>query len=221
MSLEVVHLRKLLQLFYSSTSDRIGALRSDIRDEIARANGRQADGGDFFSPFWSDAKNHVAGLLELAAQTEIRIESNWRRERLYRMMSHAFLHWWNERRRWRNEPFEFLPQNVRARFPAEGLGEVKIENLLALRIVDGDHRIFYPYFCEEPALSDEAARLGLWVLSQALPQFDVSELRVLDILRQRSFSIEDVPFDGHEGQLFRANYLALINERARLREEYG
>ncbi len=220
MSVEVIHLRKLLQLFYAENSLRTSLLRADIRDEVARENGYQSEGGDFFTPFWSDAKHHVAGSLDLTEQTAVRIGSNWRRHRLYQMMSDAFLVWWNERRRWRNEPFEFVPQSVRARYPAQQLGVVKVENLLALRILEGEHRIFYPYFSEAPSLSEEAARVGLWVLREALPQYETSELRVLDILRQRSFSIEDVPLLGNEEDVFRRNYSALIAQRALLREEY-
>jgi hypothetical protein len=226
MSMEKVHLRKLLKLFFLSDAARVSELRKDIRQEIKKATFPSSKGGDFHTPFWTDAKNHVAGRLDLAAQVEERIARNDNRERLYPELSSGFLKWWNEKRRWQNEPFQVIPFSVKAQLPiAEVGGLVKIENLLAVTIgapsIDNrSNRIIYPYFSEHPILSDEAFRLGLWALSAALQQYSPSDLRLLDVLRGTSFGIADCPLRGDEQVLFVRHYGALLREWRRLREEY-
>ena len=108
MSIQKIHLRKLLLLFDASSKERRRILLSDIasdrRKEFRRKEGLKNDGGDFYSPFWFDAKRHVAGEIELREATKLRIEQNYRRKRLYPVLTDAFLRWWDEKRRWRNEP---------------------------------------------------------------------------------------------------------------------
>jgi len=112
MSIEKVHLRKLLRLFFLPDSARVSELRKDIRQEIKKAAFPGGKGGDFHTPFWTDAKNHVAGRLDLAAQVDERIARNDNRVRLYPELSKGFLNWWNEKRRWQNEPFQMAHQEI-------------------------------------------------------------------------------------------------------------
>ena len=198
MLLGRIHLRKLLMLFGADRATVIGELREDIRQTIAREQGRASTGGgDFHAPFWTDAKLHVAGECDLNTSVANRVGRNERRARLYPLLAEGFLQWWDDRRRW-NEPFDFYDQSVKARYQVEGTPtEVKVESLLALRVGQGS-RLYYAYFCEEPALSDETAGLGLWVMRNALQAYDPDDLRLLDILRSRSYSIGDVPQRGDE-----------------------
>lgn len=220
LSLERIHLRKLLKIVYSTERARTALLRADIRSDLQKENGGSTGGGDFHGPFWADAKRHVAGNVDLQLQGKLRIQSNKRRERLYPELMTAFLKWWDEKRRWRNEPFEVLPEAAKARFPIKGLGIVKIENLLSLRINDQSNRIIYPYFSETPVLPEEGVRIGLWLLSEALPQYDPSDLRILDILRSASYGTGDVPFRGNEGEALREKYSVALAKWRELRKEY-
>lgn len=70
MSMRRVHLRKLLKIMFLEEGPRRSALRTDIREDRARAadNGGEG-GGDFYGPFWSDAKRHVFGMHDLHTAT--------------------------------------------------------------------------------------------------------------------------------------------------------
>jgi hypothetical protein len=219
MSIEMIHLRKLLQLFYLPANRQTSKLREDIRNDRDRDGGGAGGGPDFFSGFWADAKGHVFGRADLHDGVRTRVESNPGRGRLYPQLRDGFLRWWNERRRWTNEPFR--PAEVpRARFALEGLGTIKIENMLAVRDArDADHFV-YPYFCEEPLLSEEGARLGLWLLQRAFPHLAPEELRILDVIRGETFSTDRLPLRGDEEQVLRRRYQALLQRWRELREEY-
>lgn len=226
MSIKKVHLRKLLKLFFITGAARVTELRKDIRQEIRKTDFPGAKGGDFHTPFWTDAKNHVAGKLDLVAQVEERIARNDNRERLYPELANGFLNWWNEKRRWQNEPFQIIPFSVKAQLPIPEVGGlVKIENLLAVMVDpqstdNRSNRIIYPYFSEYPPLGDEAIRLGLWALSSALGQYMPSDLRLLDVIRGTSFGITDCPLRGDEQTLFIRHYGALLREWQELWNEY-
>ncbi|MBY5519729.1 hypothetical protein [Rhizobium leguminosarum] len=218
MSLETTNLRRLLQLFYLPPNRLQAELRKDIRQEIDKENG----GGDFYSPFWADAKDHVARKADLGEQTANRIAANSRtRSRLYPLLMAGFLRWWDEKRRWRNEEFEFLA-SVNARFKIEEIGTVvKVENLIALKVGGEFHRLVYPYFSEDPILSKEAARIGLWLMHQALPAYPLEDLRILDVLRSASFGTIDVPLEGNEPQIFIGHHARVLAAWKKLREEYN
>ncbi|QKV19475.1 hypothetical protein [Oricola thermophila] len=222
MSLERINLRKLLALIYLPPRDRVSALRRDITEDRRREGRLRGSGGDFHVPFWADAKSQARGVGNLTQLTEVRIESNPRRGRLYPLLRDGFLTWWNERRRWINEPFEVLEENVRAYYEVEALGcTVKVENILAVRMDDGSYRLIYPYFAEYPELSHDAALLGLWVMNQALPEYDPNGFRILDVLRSTSFRTEDYPFQGDEEERLLREYESLLSDWEHLRSQYG
>lgn len=220
----MIGLGKLLRTLYAEKSARRGLLREDIRQEIRKANPvstARKKGGDFYVGFWADARNHVAGKIDLRLATEDRIEAHKRnRERLFPKLRDGFLLWWEEKRRLRNVPFTVIPDNVRARFEVEGLGTIKVENTLAFTVGDDGHRIVYPYLCENPALSEEAARVGLWIMQQCIEGYAPQDVRLLDVLRGRSFSILETPLLGDEEALFHFKYEALLSEWDELRKEY-
>ncbi|MGN6622119.1 MAG: hypothetical protein ACTHKR_13800 [Sphingomonas sp.] len=222
MSLKTIHLRKLLKIIYSAPNRRISALRSDIREEISREAGESGAGGDFYVPFWSDAKAHVFDPVnhDLHTATDNRLAANYRRANLYPRLRDGFLLWWNDRRRWHNEPYR-PAKALKTRFPFPGIdAEVKIDNILSVRDAAGENHFVYPYFSPDPVLNDEAARLALWLLSEALPTVDPQEIRVLDVIRGQTFSIRDNPLRGNEQEIFSRKYAAAIAEWEELRREY-
>ncbi|MFN3399006.1 MAG: hypothetical protein ACK4Z4_01585 [Ferrovibrio sp.] len=224
MALDRIHLRKLLKILFLSPGARRTAIRADIREEIAKgkakASGEPLAGGDFYAPFWSDAKDHVFALADLRDMVEVRIAANGRRANLYRRLRDGFLLWWNKRRRWTNEPFR-PGQLLKTHFVFPGLKAiVKIDNILSVRDGVGVEHVVYPYFAPDPVLSEEAARLGLWLLSKALPEVSQEEIRILDVLRGRTFSLDRTPLRGNEEAEFHQRYAAALLERERLRSEY-
>lgn len=223
MSLQKIHLRKLLLLFDASPKVRRRLLLEDIaasaRRDFRRSEGLKDEGGDFYAPFWADAKKHAAGVLDLREATKERIELNYRRKRLYPLLQEAFLRWWDEKRRWRNEPFEVIPQNVKAQFPISDLESIiKVEGLLAVRVGGEYNRVVYPYFCEVPALSPDSARIGLWVLGKALRNLPQEDMRVLDLFRSTSVGVRDLPLRGDERRRLIANYGAVLEEWENLKK---
>ena len=220
MSIENINLRKLLRIMYAPDPLRVSLLRSDIREEIAKADGLTAAGGDFYGPFWSDAKDHTIGRCDLHGATEERIAANPRRANLYPQLRDGFLLWWNERRRWTNAPFVaiFSPKG-RLDFPALN-SIVKIENFLAVNDSNAEPHFVYPYFSFEPTLNEEAARLALWAITEMAILQDSSTVRVLDVIRGITYSLERNPLVGNERTTFEMRYRSLISQWNALWEEY-
>ena len=220
MSLEKINLRKLLQLFFADPRLQQSLLLKDIREDRIKAAGNHDSGGDFYGPFWSDAKDHVSGQSNLIEQTERRVAANKSRARLYPILTSCFLQMWNEKMRWRNEPFEFVPKSVKAQLPMKELGTIiKIENTASLKIRDGTHRVIYPYFYEMPALPEAGARLGFWALKEALPDFKAEDFRIVDMQRRAYFRYAEVGLTGNEREQFLERYDVLLKRWRKLREE--
>lgn len=217
MSLEKVHLRKLLQLFYSEPRRQRSLLLSDIRQDERKLLSSGSTGGDFHTPFWADAKDHVAGNLDLREQVKVRVASNKSRSRLYPLLAEGFLSAWNEKIRWRNEKFEVLTTSVKAPLSIPELNAiVKVENVVAVKIPDGSQRVIYPYFSEAPILQREGARLGLWAMKEALTDFEFPDFRIIDVLRSSYFRPEDNQLYGNEREIFLQRYRALLDEWRKL-----
>jgi hypothetical protein len=222
MSIEKIHLRKLLRLFYAKPNMQRRILLDDIRAEEKRGLEEEDSGGDFHGPFWADAKSHVAGILDLREQTKVRVISNKTRQRLYPLLANGFLSVWEEKIRWRNEEFEFNPKTAKGQLALNELGTiVKVENILAVRIWDGTDRAIYPYFAEEPVLPTEGARLGFWAMREALTEFGLDSLRILDVLRGAYFRPADIPLQGNERALFIQKYRTILTEWKKIRDERG
>lgn len=202
MSLNVIHLRKLLK-FCSLNDERArSALRREAYEDMRRLENPTEGGGDFHAPFWRDAKNHVCHGMSLEDATEIRVERNYRRGRLYPLMKDAFLDWWLEMQRSTNETLRPVEENVHARQVFEDLGiTVKVDNLLSLQLGHDRHRLIYPYFSEEPAISETWARVGLWMIGETLSDWDVDDAVLLDLHRRRSFSTSTHQLRGNEQAL--------------------
>lgn len=223
MSLEKVHLRKLLQLFLLRDDLRITQIKADAKAEARkRKEGPPPGGGDFHIPFWRDAKGHAGGRIDLPEATELEIEKNWRRKRLYPRLRDGFLRWWNEKRRWINERIQELPNTIKASHGfADVGGTVKVENLLCLKVGNDGRRLVYPYFSERPALTAEEARLGLWVMSRALPREDIRNMRILDVMRGEPFSVDRYPLRGDEEKIFMTRYSRMLAQWRHFVKEFG
>lgn len=222
-----MHLRKLLKAFNNTPKDNTSLLRSDLRLEAKKRSGMISGGGDFHGPFWSDAKNHVSGQIDLSIATLDRIAKNEARGRLYPELCDGFLEWWHNKRRRRNEPISAFPYTVKKQHEISSIGAVvKVENLLSVVIGDPkfgaqENRLIYPYFSEGPILDEHTARLGLWLLTKALPEYNTNDLRILDVIRAKAFSTLDFPFKGNEEEIFLKKYSKLIDEWEELRSDYG
>ena len=204
----LVELIRLLQLLDSAT-------------DVGKENGMEASGGDFYAPFWTDAKSHIAGQADLDELVRIRLESNSRRKRLYPVLKEAFLNWWNDKRRWSNQPFTLFESNPKSRWEFADLSAtVKVENTIAAKMGDDTNRIVYPYFSEDPALTEQAVRLGLWVMRKAFPQYASEDMRIFDVQRSKSYSERDVPLQGDEEELFLRLYGKVLKKWEQLRKDY-
>jgi hypothetical protein len=219
VAIDKINLRKLLQLFFADERQRRSLLLKDIRNDRSKKAKDHASGGDFFGPFWADVKAHVGGDSNIVEQTKSRIAANKTRERLYPALRDSFLEMWDDRMRWRNEPFTFAPESVKGQLPIEGLGTVKIENTASIQTWDGSYRIIYPYFCEAPALPQDGARLGFWALTKALPQHSSENFRIIDFHRRAYFRPAEVGLSGNEEAQFTEKYDSILKQWRKLRDE--
>lgn len=224
MSVYSIQLRKFLKLCQLEEKQLVSELRADIRQTISKEQGYSSGGGDFHVPFWADAKAFIASEEDLSELTKRRIEKNPSRKRLYPLMKQGFLDWWYEKRRWSNEQFEIIPFSVKGRIHFGDLDAViKVENLMAVQIgeeLKPNKRLIYPYFAESPVLDQEAAQLGLWIMSKTLEDFDIQDMRILDVLRGRSFSFQESSSDGNEEELLNSKYKYILDRWNSLRKEY-
>ena len=220
MALDQIHLRKLLKIMFLDAAKQQSELRKDIREQLAREAGDGGAGGDFYAPFWADAKSHVFGSGDLYQLVDARIAANGTRANLYPQLRQGFLVWWDQRRRWTNEPFR-PGRALKSYFPFPGLdATVKIDSILSVRDGLDAERAVYPYFAPNPELSETAARLGLWMLTQALPTVPTEEFRILDVIHGRTFALDRTPLRGDEETEFRRRYSNLLSQRETLRREY-
>ena len=200
----------------------VSALRKEINAERSKLLGNSSGGGDFHVTFWKAAKEHISGVADLEEKVEYLISKDPKhRRRLYPELCNGFLMWWDESRRQRNEPLTISPKVVKAVRSFSDLNAVvRVENVLAIDIWDETSKVIYPYFSEMPVLSAEAARLGIWLLSETLSEYPSDCFRILDVLRGRSFDVRDVPLKGDEEELFLTKYEIVLRKWRDLREEY-
>ncbi len=214
MSVLDIPLRKALQLFYAPNSLRRSILKEDIRlDRIKEIGGNRSQGGDFYLPFWTDVKKHIAGTANLSEMTDNRIHSNKRFKRLYPLLKDGVLELLSAKLRWSNEAVEIVPKSVHGDLKFEDIGGVvRIRDALHARVRGEYTRVVYPYFSEEPALPEEGGRLALWAMQQALSEPDPNDVRVIDILRKTFFSPLVTPLNGDEEIVFRKKYMSVVTE---------
>jgi hypothetical protein len=214
MSIGQINLRNLLQLLGADHRQRRQLLLKDIaKDRRKEETGASSRGGDFYGPFWADAKNHAAGLSDIVDQTRFRIDQNYRRDRLYKILRDSFLEMLRDKMRWTNEKFTFSPKNIHGKLLLDDINlTVKVENAADVHVYDGSRRIMYPYFSEEPAIELEISRIGFWILAKCLPEIDPRDFRLIDLHRRAYIRFGDVGFRGDEENQLRVRYTDLIAE---------
>lgn len=208
MSEHKIHLRKLLQLFYLPEGRVRTILRQDVQAYIKKQkNNEPMSGMDFYSPFLRDAKDHVDGVVDLKEKTAERVERNAHRKNLYPRLAEKFLEWLSEKKRWTNEGISIFEKTVKGKYKLPDVATtVKVHNFLPLNVGSQPTKFFYPYFSDTPALTEEAARIGLWIMQQSDTGVPKEGLRILDVLRAKSYSLKKNPLLGNEEQLFMAYY---------------
>lgn len=210
MSFELINLNKLLRICALHDDKARSALKREAYQDRRREEHPSESGGDFYGPFWSDAKSYATEGTDLELATSMRIERHGVRDRLYSVVCPQFIEWWQRFEGSMNEEMAPLDENVHARREMDGLGiTVKVDNLLCFRIDPDRHRLIYPYFSEEPSLSSRWARVGIWVMSQVLEGFRVQDMVILDVHRARSFSVREIDLRGDEADIFAARIVEL------------
>jgi hypothetical protein len=221
MTPKILNLSKLLKFCELRDRQLTSALRAELRAERDKVLGSKEGGGDFHGAFWKDAKWHIRRLVDLRLQTDLRVEALKQRKRLYPQLTSGFLSWFRELRRTTNQRVAWSEMSVHNRhlFPDFDL-TVKVDNLLSLRIGEDKFRLVYPYFSEKPALSERWARVGLWVMSEALPTYSITDMEILDVLRAKGFRGSKLFLKGDEEAVFGRRYAEVLREWDELRAEY-
>lgn len=216
MSLEKIHLRKLLKFLFLPEKNQISEIKKDINQDKKKESDNKNTGGDFYVPFWSDAKNHVFNLVDIHDSTKLRVESNIRRNRLYVQLERGFLDWWNQYRSNTNEPFQ-QGDDINSHFHILDVNLIiKIDNFLSFVDRNSKKHFVYPYFAEKPKLNDDSARIGLWIITSAFSDIPPDEISILDVLGGLSFSLLDNYLIGNEEDEFKKRYNDLLRLRDRV-----
>lgn len=222
MTVKVINLNKLIRLCMLPDKQLISELRSDLRGERDKRLGVKTGGGHFHHPWWTAAKDHVLGKTDLTVQTGILVGISKQRKRLYPALTDAFLAWLTNLARTTNLELGWNEANVHTHYAVPGLDlTVKVDNLLALTLNGERHRLIYPYFSEDPPLTERWARVALWLMSDALSEFAMTEMEFLDVLRSRSFSGASIFLHGDEEAVFERRYHDMLTRWEDLKPEYG
>lgn len=222
MSIKIINLNKLLRLCMLQGNGLIGELRSDLRAERNKKLGIKSGGGHFQYPWWTAAKEHAIGTSDLEEQTLSLIDASRQRKRLYPLLTAGFLNWLNHVRRTTNLDLDWQNEEVHTHYAVPGLElTVKVDNLLALIIGGDKHKLIYPYFSEFPVLEERWARVGLWLMREALSEFDLTHMEILDVLRGRSFEGSSLYLKGDEEALFSSRYSVMFELWESLKPEYN
>ncbi|WP_123906212.1 hypothetical protein [Sphingorhabdus sp. YGSMI21] len=221
MSLKSISLKKLLQLCGAEEQRLVSEIRNDIRLDIRRQQGKTSGGGDFHPPFWRDAKNFVFEGVDLYDATEQRIAKDKNKKRLYPDLRDGFLSWWDKERMTTNEKIGILENSIHNHYPVPHFDLVlKVDNLLCLQVGNDISKVIYPYFPEIPSLTPKWARVGLWLMEQALSEFSITEMKILDVIRGKDYSQNSHPLTGKEQQIFDDRYSIILELWNSLKKEY-
>lgn len=221
MGLNSIHLNKALKLFYLSDRKLISELRKSIRQELQKDQ-EGSGGGDFYSPFWADVKKHMIGQKDIRDSCDERIIANRRsRKNLYPDLCDGFINWWQNTRKWKNYPVTLIEDSVKNKKHFQEFDiTIKIENLISVELDEDNNRYIYPYFYKDGPLSEEAGRLGLWLISELFESYDLSEFRILDVFQSKTFSIDKSPLLGDEERIFLRKIEIIKNKTQELLDEY-
>lgn len=210
-----MHLHKILRLMSCDGKLYRRKLIEDVNQDIKREINGGSSGGEFYTPFWALAKRFVISGGDMRRETAVLIDKHSGRRNIYPKLEKGFSGWWAEKRRWRNEPFSEI--RFEPIYYSMCGWNIKIVNVLALSGSDASQRLIYPYWYNEPAVDVSIARLGLAVIDQSVNNFKTEELRLLDIIRGRSFSVDDVRLSGGETSEFEQRLKHIVEDWNMLR----
>ena len=224
MAINSLHVNKTLRFLdlsknrFLDSSDR--GLRKELLTDISRdrrkSAGRKTGGGNFYGPFWGDVRRHFLREGNISELTKDTIGRDHGRENLYTLLEANFQIFL---RRGHNSEAELSAKRPNGDFNLSDIGlTTKVEGILTL-IIEGDEHLVYPYWFNEPRLSDDTVRIGLWLISKALPYENPENIRILDIMRANYFSLETHPLKGNEEELLIQGYQEISNFRQELAEE--
>lgn len=222
MSIEKIGLSKLLKIFGADDRLRRRLIREDLYQERKKLEGSKGPGGDFYVPFWADAKAYVASGQDLHVATKVRIQELGQRAALYPRLRDGFLEWLELARRDTNRQLVPSERTVHAHhdFPELHL-TLKVDNVMAMHAGSERVRLVYPYFCKEHELSERWGRVGLWLMKEAFPAVELEEMEIVDVMRGKSISGRRIQFRGDEEQLFKSRYATIHAEWEALKPRYG
>ena len=127
---------------------------------------------------------------------------------------------WDDEQRGTNELILPLEESVHARYNLEDFNiTVKVDNLLSLQIGQDRHRIIYAYFRDTPILPPRWIRVGLWPMQTALSDFEIEDMRILDVQRGNAYSVLNCPLNGDEEALLLARCHELMTLWTQLQVE--
>lgn len=223
MTAKTLHLGKVLKFLMLDDNKLVSELRRELRAERNKLlTSADKAGGDFYVPFWADAKLHVIGAVNLVSQTDWRVEQSAQRATLYPLLRKGFLAWLAEVSRSTNQKVGWQEGKFHNHIDIDGLElTLKVDNLLALKIGKDQFRLVYPYFAKSPILSEKWARVALWAMAEAFPTVSVVDLEILDVLRGVGFRGANLSLKGDEEFLFKSRYKAILKKWDELRPEYG
>jgi hypothetical protein len=200
MALDRLSLSRFLELLQLPHARRLRAIERDARRSVyeEKYGKGSSDGGDFYGPFWADAKRSVVDeVFDLAEATDERIASNKSRRRLYPILRTGFEAGWTTLRDSRPiaSTLRLIPKLAVTVKGSEAEDHLRATSVLAVQDPDKILHITYPYFSKDQRLGQRHARLGLSILKQGFAPAKPRTVAILDVLRGKSFVAEDIGSD--------------------------
>jgi hypothetical protein len=186
MAMDRLSLARFLELLQLPQPRRLKLIERDARKALYEERfGKLSDGGDFYGPFWADAKRSAVDRgFCLKSATDERISSNKSRRRLYPHLLEGFETGWTSLKA-SSFGEAALSLVMRLAVYVKGSEEedhIRATNVLAVTESDRSLHITYPYFSKDVKLGMRHARLGLGVLRQGFATAQPKTVAILDVL---------------------------------------
>ncbi len=214
MALDNVSLNKFLKISRKNLPQRISLIKRDAREALRKEKKvEDKDGGDFYTAFWGDAKQYVLEGLDLKLAVAARVSAHASKKKLYPILCKEFLRWFGS---------EFDASDYNSRNKIDKVfgkcvslcddGAIRVHGLLAWKDPSGKAFIIYPYFDKDMKLGSNTARLARWAMSNALPDHQIENMIVLDVIRGNAFDNDNAPLIGDEENTLSDQYTRMMRE---------
>jgi hypothetical protein len=214
MALNNVSLNKFLKISRRKLQHRISLIRRDAVDAVKKEKKLlDEDGGDFYGAFWSDAKLFVLDGENLSLAVRARINDHSSKKNLYPALERGFFRWYDER--FDRSDYKTRKRIDKAYGSCRSLdkdGVLRVHGTLAWQDNSGRVFIVYPYFDKDLALGERSARLARWVMADAMPDFSVADMIIVDVLRGNAFDNDNSPILGDEEAVLVDQYSRMLRE---------